>query len=72
MLKIFKRLQYNKIYLSGKVRHSLPCNLSIAIRLPQIGRKIRILQPRHEKHYSLYKDKRVTRLHCIVNLFRCC
>ena len=54
---IVEDLQYNKIYPDEKVRHTLLCTLRMVIRIfqPQTDRKLRMLQPEPEKHYSYGK-----------------
>ena len=49
--------KYSKIYIGERVTYTPLYNLRIIMKIfqPQIGRKIRILQPVPEKHHSYEK-----------------
>ena len=61
-------VEYNKIYVGEKVRHTFFHNLRTVIWIfqPQIGRKIRILQPGREN--SILIKKSALRFNVIILL----
>ena len=67
----WRSVNYNKIYLGEKVRHTFLCNIRTVIRMnqPHIGRKKRMLQPRPEKRCSY--EKRVWLLNEMRDYLRC-